>query len=42
MYTGPVIPKTIIKMVKTALPCMHALGYEFDSAAELSKRQGSV
>ena len=40
---GQVIPKNIIKMVQTAsLHCMHALGYEFNSAARLSKRQGSV
>ena len=40
---GQVIPKTIIKMVLTAfLLGMHALGLEFGSAAQLSKRPGSV
>ena len=38
-----VIPKTIIKMVQTAsLHGTHALGLEFGSAAQLSKRPGSV
>ena len=39
----PVIPKTIIKMVQTVC-CMarSALGLEFGSAAQLSKRPGSV
>ena len=40
---GRVIPKTIIKMVQTAsLHGMHVLGLEFGSAAQLSKRLGSV
>ena len=41
---GRVIPlKTIIKMVQTAsLHGTHALGLEFGSAAQLSKRPGSV
>ena len=40
---GRVIPKTIIKMVQTASRIgTHALGLEFDSAARLSKRPGSV
>ena len=40
---GRVIPKTIIKMVQTAsLHGTHALGFEFGSAALLSKRPGSV
>ena len=39
-----VIPKTIIKMVQTASlrRGMHALGLEFGSAAQLSKKPGSV
>ena len=40
---GRVIPKTIIKMVQTAsLHGTHVLELEFDSAARLSKRPGSV
>ena len=40
---GRVIPKTIIKMVQTAsLHGTHALGLEFGSAAQLSKRPVSV